>query len=79
LRSGWANRYDGPAPVTTKKMNVPSTNDNNLLDVILDSWGRNNHILVNLLRALPEGGLGARIMPGSPSVAEMFTHIHLCG
>ena len=51
-------------------------NDNNLLEVILDSWDRNNRILVNLLRALPAGGLEARGMPGSPSVAEMFTHMH---
>jgi len=31
---------------------------------------------LNLLRALPEGGLEVRAMEGSPSVAEMFTHIH---
>ena len=31
--------------------------DGRLLDVLLDSWERNNAILVNLLRALPEGGL----------------------
>jgi len=48
----------------------------NLLEIILDSWDRNNRILVNLLRALPPGGLEARVMVGSPSVAEMFTHIH---
>jgi uncharacterized damage-inducible protein DinB len=47
-----------------------------LLDVLLDSWDRNNAILVNLLRALPEGGLETRAMRDSPSVAEMFTHIH---
>lgn len=55
---------------------MQSANDNDLLDLVLDSWDRNNRILVNLLRAVPEGGLGARIMPGSPSVGEMFTHIH---
>jgi hypothetical protein len=33
-------------------------------------------MLVNLLRALPEGGLEIRAMEGSPSVAELFTHIH---
>lgn len=49
--------------------------DQSLLDVLLDSWDRNNTILVNLLRALPEGGLEARLMAGSPSVAELFTHI----
>ena len=47
-----------------------------LLEALLDSWDRNNTILVNLLLALPEGGLEARAMQGSPSVAEMFTHIH---
>ena len=50
--------------------------DKSLLDALLDSWDRNNTILLNLLRALPEGGLEARAMRGSPSVAEMFTHIH---
>src|SRR3954447_983868 len=33
-----------------------------LLDALLDSWDRNNRILVNLLHALPEGGLEARAM-----------------
>jgi uncharacterized damage-inducible protein DinB len=47
-----------------------------LLDALLDSWERNNTILVNLLRAIPEGGLEARAAAGSPTVAEMFTHIH---
>ena len=47
-----------------------------LLEALLDSWDRNNTILVNLLRALPEGGLETRVMDGSPSVAELFTHIH---
>jgi uncharacterized damage-inducible protein DinB len=47
-----------------------------LLDALLDSWDRNNTILLNLLRALPQGGLEARVMEGSPSVSEMFTHIH---
>ena len=47
-----------------------------LLEALLDSWDRNNTILVNLLRALPEGGLQARAMEGSTSVAQLFTHIH---
>jgi uncharacterized damage-inducible protein DinB len=50
--------------------------DQSLLEALLDSWDRNNKILVNLLRAVPEGGLEARAMEGSPSVAQMFTHIH---
>ena len=33
-------------------------------------------ILLNLLAILPQGGLEARAMEGSPSVAELFTHIH---
>jgi len=50
--------------------------DHRLLEVLLDSWERNNTILLNLLRALPEGGLEARAMECSPSIAELFTHIH---
>ena len=50
--------------------------DQRLLEALLDSWDRNNTILLNLLRALPEGGLEARPMEGSPSIAELFTHIH---
>jgi uncharacterized damage-inducible protein DinB len=50
--------------------------DQNLLEALLDSWDRNNTILVNLLHALPEGGLETRAMEDSPSVAELFTHIH---
>ena len=52
------------------------THDQSLLEALLDSWDRNNTILLNLLRALPEGGLAARVMGDSPSVAELFTHIH---
>ena len=55
---------------------MPDATDQRLLEALLDSWGRSNTILVNLLRALPEGGLEARAMEGSPSIAEMFTHIH---
>ena len=47
-----------------------------LLEALLDSWDRNNTILVNLLRVLPEGGLEARAMEGSPTIAQMFMHIH---
>jgi uncharacterized damage-inducible protein DinB len=50
--------------------------DQRLLEALLDSWDRNNTILLNLLGALPEGGLEARAMEGSPSIAELFTHIH---
>ena len=50
--------------------------DERLLEVVLDSWDRNNTIMLNLLRAIPEGGLEVRATEGSPSVAELFTHIH---
>jgi hypothetical protein len=53
--------------------------DQRLLEALLDSWDRNNAILLNLLRLLPEGGLEARAMEDSPSVAELFMHIHYCG
>jgi uncharacterized damage-inducible protein DinB len=49
---------------------------NSLLEVLLNSWERNNTILLNLLHLIPDGGLEVRPMEGSPSVAELFTHIH---
>ncbi len=50
--------------------------DRSLLEALLDSWDRNNTILLNLLRALPDGGLEVRAMDTSPSIAQLFTHIH---
>jgi len=47
-----------------------------ILEALLDSWDRNNTILLNLLAALPEGGLELNAMENSPSIAELFTHIH---
>jgi uncharacterized damage-inducible protein DinB len=41
----------------------------------LDSWDRNNTIMVGLLRALPEAGLNARATMDSPSVAALFMHV----
>ncbi len=55
---------------------MPDALGQHLLEALLDSWDRNNTILLNLLRALPEGGLEVRAMEGSPSVAQLFTHIH---
>jgi len=52
------------------------TSDQSLLSALLDSWDRNHTIMLNLLRALPEGGLEARAMRDSPSVAQQFMHIH---
>jgi uncharacterized damage-inducible protein DinB len=47
-----------------------------LREALLDTWDRNNTITVNLLRALPEGTMDLRVMAGSPSIAEMFVHMH---
>jgi uncharacterized damage-inducible protein DinB len=55
---------------------VPETPDQSLLEAVLDSWDRNNTILINLLRALPEGGLDARAMESSWPIAVQFSHIH---
>lgn len=55
---------------------MSDTPDQPLLDVLLDSWDRNNTILLNLLRTLPEGGLDVRAIESSPSIAQLFTHIH---
>ena len=55
---------------------MPDALDQSLLEALLDSWDRNNTILVNLLRLVPDGGLEVRPMEGSPAIAELFTHIH---
>lgn len=55
---------------------MPETRTGGLLDVLLDSWERNNAILVNLLRILPEGALEIRAVEDGPSIAQYFTHIH---
>jgi uncharacterized damage-inducible protein DinB len=55
---------------------MPHTQDHSLLEALLDSWDRNNAIVVNLLRALPEDLLDARMMESSPTVAQLFAHIH---
>jgi uncharacterized damage-inducible protein DinB len=55
---------------------MSTTHDTSLLEALLGSWNRNNTILLNLLHALPEGGLEAKAMEGSPSIAVQFSHIH---
>jgi DinB family len=50
--------------------------ETSLLETVLDSWDRNNTILVNLLRTVPEGRLEAKATQDGPSVAQMFTHMH---
>ena len=47
-----------------------------LLEALLDSWDRNNTILVNLLRAIPQGGMEVTAMEGGPSIAKLFGHLH---
>jgi hypothetical protein len=55
---------------------MADSQDQSLLEALLDSWDRNNTILLNLLRALPERGLEAKAMQDSPSIAQLFAHIH---
>ncbi|MBF6595798.1 MAG: damage-inducible protein DinB [Thermaceae bacterium] len=55
---------------------MTKTADESVLEALLDSYQRGNTILLNLLQALPEGGMDARAMEGSPSIAVMFSHIH---
>jgi uncharacterized damage-inducible protein DinB len=64
--------YDG----CETEVAMSQTDNESLLEALLDSWDRNNTILVNLLRAVPEGGLEARAVEDSMTVAEMFLHIH---
>jgi uncharacterized damage-inducible protein DinB len=47
-----------------------------LLEAVLTAWDRNNTVLINLVGLIPAGGLKARAAAGSPTVAEMFTHLH---
>lgn len=47
-----------------------------LLPAVLDSWNRNNTILTNLLRALPDDALTVKPIEDSPSIGELFAHIH---
>jgi uncharacterized damage-inducible protein DinB len=55
---------------------MPNSNTQDFLPVLLDSWDRNNTVLLNLLRALPEEALSLRPVDSSPSIGELFSHIH---
>ena len=55
---------------------MSDASDPGLLEALLDSWDRNNTILVNLLRAIPKAAFDIRAMQGSPSIGELFGHIH---
>lgn len=47
-----------------------------LLEPLLDSWDRNNRITINLLRAIPDGTMDLKATPESPSIAQLFMHMH---
>ncbi|GEM84655.1 MULTISPECIES: DinB family protein [Meiothermus] len=49
--------------------------NDSILEALLDSYARNNAILLNLLQALPEGGLDAQVLEGSPSIAQQYAHM----
>jgi len=49
-----------------------------LLTPLLESWDRNNRILVNLLRAVSDADMDLAATPGSPTIAAMFSHLHFC-
>ena len=55
---------------------MPDASEHSLLEALLDAWDRNNTILTNLVRIIPEGALDARAIEGSPTVGEMLAHIH---
>ncbi len=63
-------------PSPSERVLMPETGSHNLLPALLDSWDRNNTILTNLLRALPEDALALRPAESSPSISELFSHIH---
>jgi uncharacterized damage-inducible protein DinB len=47
-----------------------------VLDAVLDSWNRNNTITINLLRAVPEDAMDLKATKSSPSVGQLFMHMH---
>lgn len=57
---------------------MTNASDKSLLDALLDSWDRNHAITVNLLRAVPQDALSLRAADDSPTIAQMFTHMHFC-
>ena len=55
---------------------MPDIQEQSLLAALLDSWDRNNAILVNLLRLIPKDAMHVSAIDNSPSIAKMFSHIH---
>lgn len=47
-----------------------------LLEALLDSWDRNNTILVNLLRAILPDALALRPADASATIGQQFAHMH---
>ena len=56
---------------------MPETRDD-LLEAILDSWDRNNTILINLFKLIPGELMELRGSATSHSIGELFTHMHYC-
>ena len=55
---------------------MPNSTPQDLLPGLIDSWERNNTILTNLLRTLPDDALVLKPADTSPSIGELFSHIH---
>ena len=47
-----------------------------MIEALLDSWDRNNSITINLLRAVPADAMALTPGPGSPTIAQLFAHMH---
>jgi uncharacterized damage-inducible protein DinB len=55
---------------------MPHPSNLSVLDALLDAWDRNNQIVVNLLRAIPQDTLDLKPIADSPSIAALFVHMH---
>src|SRR5215218_9303726 len=55
---------------------MANTAEHVLLDAVVDAWDRNNTITINLLRAIAKEDLDIRPMAGSPTIAQLFAHLH---
>ena len=47
-----------------------------MLEALLDSWNRNNIITTNLLRTVPADAMDLKPTHTSPSIAQLFMHMH---
>jgi uncharacterized damage-inducible protein DinB len=47
-----------------------------MLEALLDSWLRNNIITTHLLRAIPADAMDLKPTATSPSIAQLFMHMH---